>query len=118
MDKIYQGQCHCGLVKFKVNLDLSRIGKCNCSLCKRRNANMAYVDETQFQLQTGAQALSKYQFNTQTAEHFFCNTCGIYTHHKPRTQKQTIAVNTACIDTLQLNKLVIKDIDGKSFEVI
>lgn len=42
--------------------------------------------------------LSLYQFNTNTAEHYFCSTCGIYTHHRMRSNPDMYSINIACID--------------------
>ena len=35
--------CHCGAVEAEINLngDLAKVIKCNCSICKRKNATMA-----------------------------------------------------------------------------
>ena len=57
-------------------------------------------EEGSFVLLTGADALSKYQFGTDVAEHYFCKHCGIYTHHKPRSNPKIFRVNAGCIDTI------------------
>ena len=46
----------------------------------------------------GAENLALYQFNTGTAQHHFCKTCGIYTHHQRRSDPQQFGVNVACLD--------------------
>ena len=38
--------CHCGSVEAEINStvsDLAKIVKCNCSICKRKNATMGMV---------------------------------------------------------------------------
>lgn len=51
-----------------------------------------------FKVTSGAEKLATYQFNTRTAEHHFCTTCGIYTHHKRRSNPQELGVNVACLE--------------------
>ncbi|MEM6728170.1 MAG: GFA family protein, partial [Pseudomonadota bacterium] len=47
----------------------------------------------------GEGALSSYQWSTQTAEHFFCKFCGIYTHHRRRIPDENGAygINVGCL---------------------
>lgn len=56
----------------------------------------AGVDDIVYQ--TGKQWLTCYQFNTMTAEHYFCARCGIYTHHRRRSDPTQISVNVACLE--------------------
>lgn len=51
-----------------------------------------------FELLEGADKLATYRFNTRTAEHHFCSNCGIYTHHKRRSNPNQLGVNVACLD--------------------
>ena len=39
----------------------------------------------------GGDKLATYRFNTNTAEHHFCTQCGIYTHHKRRSNPTSSA---------------------------
>jgi len=50
------------------------------------------------QILEGAEVLARYQFNTKTAEHFFCSKCGIYTHHRRRSNPNHYGVNVACLE--------------------
>ena len=97
---INRGACHCGRVQFEVDLpggfeDLSR---CNCSMCARRGAVVTSVPLAAFRILKGAENLTLYQFNTKTAEHYFCSTCGIYTHHRRLSNPNQFGVNVACIE--------------------
>ena len=51
-----------------------------------------------FTVVQGADKLATYRFNTRTAEHHFCTVCGIYTHHKRRSNPNQLGVNVACLD--------------------
>jgi hypothetical protein len=51
-----------------------------------------------FRITKGEDALATYRFNTRSAEHHFCPTCGIYTHHKRRSNSTQLGVNVACLD--------------------
>ena len=51
-----------------------------------------------FNITEGAGKLATYQFNTRTAEHHFCSNCGIYTHHKRRSNPNELGINVACLE--------------------
>jgi hypothetical protein len=51
-----------------------------------------------FRITHGEDKLATYRFNTKTAEHHFCSNCGIYTHHKRRSNAGQIGVNVACLE--------------------
>lgn len=80
---LHKAQCHCGSVKFTVRLEQGLIDprRCNCSMCRRRGAVVASVELDDLTIEAGEELLSLYQFNTNTAKHYFCSRCGIYTHH-------------------------------------
>ena len=48
----------------------------------------------------GEDTLATYRFNTRTAERHFCSVCGIYTHHKRRSNPNELGVNVACLEGL------------------
>lgn len=96
------GGCHCGAVRFHVRLKggLGAARRCNCSLCRMRGAVALTCDLPDFEVTQGQDRLSLYRFNTGEAEHFFCSVCGIYTHHKRRSNPNEYGVNAACLDGL------------------
>lgn len=51
-----------------------------------------------FRVTQGADKLTTYRFNTRTAEHHFCSVCGIYTHHKRRSNPNELGLNVACLE--------------------
>lgn len=46
----------------------------------------------------GQDHLTLYQFNTRSAKHYFCPTCGIYTHHQRRSNPHEFGINVACLE--------------------
>lgn len=46
----------------------------------------------------GEDRLTLYQFGTHTAQHWFCSVCGIYTHHRRRSNPNQLGVNVACLE--------------------
>jgi hypothetical protein len=94
------GSCHCGAVQFTVTLTegFASARRCTCSMCRMRGAVAVTSTPNDFELKQGAGHLATYRFNTCIAEHHFCSKCGIYTHHKRRSNPNQLGVNVACLD--------------------
>ncbi|MBV9827575.1 MAG: GFA family protein [Alphaproteobacteria bacterium] len=94
------GACHCGTVRFTVTLaeGLDQPRRCDCSFCRMRGAVVVSARREDFTITAGEDALALYQFNTKQAEHFFCSRCGIYTHHRRRSNPDLFGVNVACLE--------------------
>lgn len=99
--------CHCGAVELKLTLSdgLKSARRCDCSLCRRRGAIAASVNIADLEIVKGAENLSLYQFNTKTAKHYFCKTCGIYTHHQRRSNPHEYGVNVGALDGVNPSEL-------------
>jgi hypothetical protein len=96
--KQYNGACHCGAIRFTIETDFPELTMCDCSICKKKNALMVKVHESQFQLLAGSEALTEYQFHTKTARHFFCKICGIYPFHRKRVTPDNLGINVFCLE--------------------
>ena len=94
------GACHCGAVRFTVTLThgFASARRCTCSICRMRGAVAVTSTPADFVITEGADRLATYRFNTRTAEHHFCSDCGIYTHHKRRSNPNELGVNVACLE--------------------
>ena len=99
---LHDGACHCGAVRFRVRLadGLATVRRCTCSYCRMRGAIAVTAGVGDLEIVAGADNLTLYQFNTRTAKHWFCRSCGIYTHHKRRGNPDEYGVNVACLDGL------------------
>lgn len=97
-----EGSCHCRAVRFTVHLSegLASARRCNCSLCAMRGAVALTAPHDRLTIHQGADKLALYQFNTSVAEHHFCTICGIYTHHRRRSNPDQLGVNAACLEGL------------------
>lgn len=98
--QVREGGCHCGAVRFRVTLSegLASARRCDCSLCRMRGAVAVTARDGDLELTSGADRLATYRFNTGVAEHHFCSICGVYTHHRRRSNPDEYGVNAACLD--------------------
>lgn len=68
MADIRHAQCHCGAVKFTVELSdgLNTARRCSCSFCRMRGAVVVSAPLTGIKVTQGADTLTEYRFNTGT----------------------------------------------------
>ncbi|MFK7837072.1 MAG: GFA family protein [Sulfitobacter sp.] len=92
--------CHCGAVKIAATLPrgLGDVTRCTCSFCARRQAGAVTGTMASLRILKGADNLTLYTWGTGTAQHYFCKTCGIYTHHQRRSNPAECGINLGCID--------------------
>ena len=112
----YEGGCHCRRVRFRVTADLAGVTVCNCSICTMKGFLHLIVAPEQFDLLSGKEALTTYRFNTGTAAHTFCATCGIHPFYIPRSDPDKIDVNVRCLDGVDIAALEIHAFDGRNWE--
>jgi hypothetical protein len=98
-EQTHDAACHCRTVQFRVRLtdgfDSRR--RCTCSFCRMRGAVVVSAKLADITFLAGEDNLTLYQFNTRTAKHWFCKTCGIYTHHQRRSDPTLYGINLACL---------------------
>lgn len=108
------GACHCKAIRFTVDLPhgLASARRCTCSYCAMRGAVAVTAMRDGLSILKGADTLATYRFNTGVAEHHFCTVCGIYTHHRRRSNPDQLGVNVACLDGLSpfdFSEVVVND---------
>lgn len=98
----YKATCHCGAVELQLTpkAPISSASRCDCSFCRRRGAAAVTMALEDLTVVKGAENLTLYQWNTKTAKHYFCKTCGIYTHHQRRSNPNEYGVNLGAIENL------------------
>ncbi|MGI2136965.1 GFA family protein [Shewanella baltica] len=106
--KTFSGSCHCGAVRFEIMSDFPELTTCDCSICRRKNALMVKVHQSQFKLLEGADSLKCYQFHTCTAQHYFCNVCGIYPFHRKRVTPDFLGINVFCLEGFEPSDIPVR----------
>ena len=111
----HKSSCHCGAVELDIQLPDGIVDprKCNCSICRRKGAIVGSVPLTGLKVVKGDDKLRLYQFDTKVAEHYFCSVCGIYTHHKRRSNPNQYSINLGCLEGVDPNLIQeLKTYDG------
>jgi hypothetical protein len=84
-------------------------------MCSRTGALMAFVPEDKFQLLSGEDSLSDYQFNTKKIHHLFCSNCGVRPFARGSGPGGAMCmVNARCLEGVDPLALEVKHWDGKS----
>jgi hypothetical protein len=113
----HRGGCHCGAVRFCVQVPTRvRVQRCNCSMCALTGYQHLIVPAARFRLLTNPAALATYTFNTGTARHLFCRTCGIKSYYVPRSNPDGFSINFRCLDAGAFEQIEYDDFDGRNWE--
>lgn len=96
----HRASCHCGAVVLEATLPTSLMSasRCTCSFCRRRGAAAVTAIASSVKVLQGVDNLTLYTWGTGVAKHYFCKTCGIYTHHQRRADPTQCGINLGCID--------------------
>ena len=113
----HTGGCHCGRIRFEVEAPYRLdVYQCNCSRCRMTGFVHLIVPRTRFLLRQGEDDLVTYTFNTHTARHLFCRTCGIESFYIPRSNPNGFDIDVRCLDsgTFEIDKVI--PFDGQNWE--
>jgi len=113
---LYEGQCHCGMIQFEVEGELTSVIDCNCSICYQAGYLHWMVKADQLTIKTPLSEASLYQWGTGTAKHFFCPRCGVPVLRNPRSTNPdgTYSVNVRNLAGVDVSKLSITPFDGRN----
>ncbi len=113
----YAGGCHCGAVRFEVDLDLSKgVSRCNCTVCVKLGRAGAIVKPSAFKLTKGEEVLTDYQWGSRTSHLMFCKHCGTHTFLRgniPQLGGEYVGVNVQCLDDIDLIGVPVHHFDGR-----
>ncbi len=114
---IHQGACHCGAVTFSVDVDLTSLTTCNCSICGRTGSVMAFVPFEKLNRLTGVNTLTDYQFGKKRIHHTFCSVCGVrpYAAGVGPDGSPSAMINVRCLNDVDVHTLEIANkYDGRA----
>lgn len=113
----HHGSCHCGAVRFDVDLDLGKgASRCNCSACTKTGTTTAIVQPAAFVLVAGEDALGTYEWGRKTARRLFCKTCGITCFGRGYLEQlggDYVSINLNCVDDIDVRDVAIVYFDGR-----
>ncbi|HZZ91865.1 MAG TPA: GFA family protein [Usitatibacter sp.] len=114
----YKGSCHCGKVAYEVEIEggLQGVMECNCSMCSRKGAKMAFVPGDKLRLTTPDSNAKTYLFNKHVIQHRFCPECGIHAYGvgRDRGGNEMAMINVRCLEGVDYDALPVKRFDGRA----
>jgi hypothetical protein len=115
--KKYTGGCHCGQVRFEVELDLSGGGgMCNCTVCTKISPISAITKPEAFRQLAGEDSLSTYEWGGRISRRKFCKHCGVHCFafgHLAELGGDYVGINLNCIDDFDRGTIAISYWDGR-----
>ncbi len=104
--KKHVGSCHCGAVRFEVDIDVGKgASRCNC---RKPDA---------FALVAGKESVGEYVWGASVSSRFFCKHCGTYCYgsgHLAQLGGDFVSVNFNCLDDIDLTQIKIIYWDGRN----
>ena len=116
MTKTHRGSCHCGAVRYEVDLDLGgKATRCNCTICAKLGVTGATTKPAAFRMLSKDNTVATYAMS-DSATRYFCRTCGIHCFGKgdvPALGGAFVSVNVNTLDDLDVGALEIGYFDGR-----
>ncbi|KAH8111882.1 Mss4-like protein [Phellopilus nigrolimitatus] len=116
--KTWTGGCHCRRFTYKFEhpvLEACLPMSCNCSICTQKGSSMLitrYGPESAFRFTTGSfDEAAVYAWGKKILKRFFCPTCGCQLLWRAMGR---VGVNVRTFDDIDVGKLALRHIDGKS----
>jgi enoyl-CoA hydratase len=113
---VFEGGCHCGVVRFRMKTKTLEALDCNCSICVKKGFLHLLVPPERFTLLSGQEALTTYTFNTHTAKHTFCQYCGVHPFYTPRSHPNHLDINIKTLDQNAWKRFTIIPFNGERWE--
>ena len=116
---MHTGSCHCGAVKFEVDMDAGpeEVIECNCSHCSRKGLLLWFVPRAALRTLEGEDRLETYTFNKKVIRHRFCTGCGTqpYSLGQMPDGAEIAAINVRCLEGFDLEGVARKPVNGRDF---
>src|SRR5687768_1414265 len=102
----HRGSCHCGAIRFEVEIDTASASMCNCSVCFKVGARSAIVKPGEFRLLTDESKAACYEWGGKTSRRYFCASCGVTCYgrgHLAQLGGDYVSINFNALDDLELS---------------
>jgi hypothetical protein len=112
----HRGSCHCGAVRFQVDVDATKGSRCNCSICTKVAQTGGIVKPGAFALLSGEDSLSTYEWGHKISKRYFCKHCGVHCFargHLAELGGDYVSVNLNCLDDVELASVGLSFWDGR-----
>ena len=96
----YEANCHCGAVKYQVNmppLETLKVTNCNCSICSKNGYLNVYPKREDVVFHCGKDHIKGYVFGAKRCIHQFCQTCGSSLFVEPHMDDPELMVANVCL---------------------
>jgi hypothetical protein len=113
--KKHAGSCHCGAVKFVVEIDATRGSRCNCSICTKLGGIGAIAKPDALVVEDES-ACSTYRWGGMTATRYFCKHCGVTCFlrgHLPELGGDYVSVLLNALDDIDPSTVELTYWDGR-----
>ena len=115
--KKHTGGCHCGAVRYEVEIDPTRGSRCNCTICTKVAILGCLVKPAAFKVVSGAENLSAYVWGTKVGRRHFCKHCGIHCFgegHLDILGGDFVSINLNTLDDLDPRDVKVVYWDGRN----
>jgi hypothetical protein len=110
-----KASCHCGAVRFTVEVPPDDVNSCNCSICRRYGTLWAYYQgpQVQFAIENGPTDI--YSWGDKDLEFHRCRACGCVTHWVAVDQTyKRMGLNARLMPPEVLAAIPVRQSDGAS----
>jgi hypothetical protein len=114
--KKHVGSCHCGAVRFEVDVDASAASRCNCTACTKTGVLSTLVKPDALRVLKGEGDLGTYEWGPKISKRFFCRHCGVHCFargHLAQVGGDYASVNFNCLDVVELSAVEVTYWDGR-----
>ncbi|KAE8155045.1 Mss4-like protein [Aspergillus avenaceus] len=121
--RFYTGSCHCGQGKYSFSLsppiESQEVTQCNCSICSTNGYLFVYPGADDFHVDCNEDNLKQYRFASEQVPHYFCGNCGssLFCRSFMEATNGVIAVNVRTVQGIDVDRLKLKKMDGKSYSL-
>src|SRR5687768_11417199 len=112
----HTGSCHCGAVKFEVEIDATKGSRCNCSICTKVSGVGGITKPDALTVLAGESELSTYAWGHKVSTRYFCKHCGVHLFQRgslPELGGDFVGVYLNTLDELDPSTLDLHYWDGR-----